>query len=138
MHVLVPMDDSPPSRAALEYALAEHPDADITVLHVVETSQSMSYGEVGDIAGIVTAAQSQLQSPQVITRAEQLAAEHDREVITETQQGAVAHTITTYASTHDVDQIIMGSHGRQGISRLLIGSVAERTVRRAPVPVTVV
>jgi nucleotide-binding universal stress UspA family protein len=39
---------------------------------------------------------------------------------------------------HDVDHVVMGSNGRRGVSRLVLGSVAERVVRGAPVPVTVV
>jgi nucleotide-binding universal stress UspA family protein len=42
------------------------------------------------------------------------------------------------AEDHDVDGIVMGSHGRSGISRVLLGSVAETAVRRAPCPVTIV
>lgn len=45
-HVLVPMDESEQSRAALEYALAKYPDASITVLHVIEPHDFRTYGGV--------------------------------------------------------------------------------------------
>ena len=52
--------------------------------------------------------------------------------------GRPTRTIVEYADEHDIDQIVMGSHGRSGMSRILLGSVAEIVVRRATVPVTVV
>jgi len=52
--------------------------------------------------------------------------------------GRPTKVIVEYADDHDIDQIVMGSHGRSGMSRILLGSVAEIVVRRASVPVTVV
>ena len=46
--------------------------------------------------------------------------------------------ICDYAVKHDVDLIVIGTHGRTGVSRLLIGSVAEKVVRHASCPVLVV
>jgi nucleotide-binding universal stress UspA family protein len=46
--------------------------------------------------------------------------------------------IVTYADENDVDHVVLGSHGRKGLTRVLLGSVAEAVVRRSPVPVTVV
>ena len=60
------------------------------------------------------------------------------EVEIDTVVGQVPSQIITYAEEHDFDHIIVGSHGREGVSRILLGSVAELVVRRAPVPVTVV
>ena len=56
----------------------------------------------------------------------------------ETVDGKPAREIVSYAEKGDVDHIVMGSRGRSGLSRLLLGSVAETVVRRAPTPVTVV
>ncbi len=52
--------------------------------------------------------------------------------------GRPTKVIVEYADEHDINQIVMGSHGRSGMSRILLGSVAEIVVRRASVPVTVV
>lgn len=52
--------------------------------------------------------------------------------------GEPAHTITRVADELDVDVIVVGSHGRSGISRLLLGSTSEHVVRSAPCPVLVV
>jgi nucleotide-binding universal stress UspA family protein len=52
--------------------------------------------------------------------------------------GDPANEIVAYAEETDVDHIVVGSHGRSGLSRVLLGSTAEKVVRRSPVPVTVV
>ena len=53
-------------------------------------------------------------------------------------EGAPAAEIVDYARTHGDDLIVMGTHGRSGVSRMLLGSVAERVVRTAPCPVLTV
>ena len=54
--------------------------------------------------------------------------------------GAPAQTVLEYLEDegNSIDQVVMGSHGRTGLSRVLMGSVAEKVTRRSPVPVTVV
>jgi nucleotide-binding universal stress UspA family protein len=63
---------------------------------------------------------------------------HGRALATETAVGSPTREILSYADRNDIDQIVIGSHGRSGVTRVLLGSVAEAVVRRAPVPVTVV
>jgi nucleotide-binding universal stress UspA family protein len=52
--------------------------------------------------------------------------------------GTVHRAIQEYADEHDVDLVVMGTHGRQGVERFLLGSVTERTVRTSDVPVLTV
>ena len=52
--------------------------------------------------------------------------------------GKVAETIVDYAEKHDVDLIVMATHGRSGVSRWALGSVAERVLRLSCVPVLMV
>jgi nucleotide-binding universal stress UspA family protein len=70
----------------------------------------------------------------------ELAADLDpgREVETAIEVGSPARTILAYVDDHDVDHVVMGSHGRSGVSRLVFGSVAEQVMRQSPVAVTVV
>jgi nucleotide-binding universal stress UspA family protein len=70
--------------------------------------------------------------------ARERAAEAGVEVATDIDTGRPARTIVDYAEEHDVDGIVMGSHGRDGVARVLLGSVAETVVRRSPIPVTIV
>jgi nucleotide-binding universal stress UspA family protein len=52
--------------------------------------------------------------------------------------GTVHRSIRSYVEENDIDLVVMGTHGRQGIERFLLGSVTERTVRTSPVPVLTV
>jgi len=52
--------------------------------------------------------------------------------------GRPAREITDELESGEYDHVVMGSHGRSGVSRILLGSVAETVLRRSPVPVTVV
>jgi nucleotide-binding universal stress UspA family protein len=51
--------------------------------------------------------------------------------------GRPAREIVDYADENDIDHVVMGSHGRSGVSRIVLGSVAENVVRKSSVPVTV-
>ena len=54
------------------------------------------------------------------------------------EEGEPASTIARIADEREIDLVVMGSHGRTGLRRALLGSVAERTVRLAEVPVLIV
>jgi len=59
-------------------------------------------------------------------------------VVAEVLDGHPAEELDVYAESHEVDLIIIGSHGRKGLDRLLIGSVADKVIRGAKVPVLVI
>jgi nucleotide-binding universal stress UspA family protein len=59
-------------------------------------------------------------------------------VVIASTSGDPAEEIVRYARTHDIDLIVVGTHGRTGLSRALLGSVAERVIRTAPCPVLAV
>lgn len=134
--VLVPMDDSPPSHAALEHVLSAYPEAELIVLHVIEASMMASYGEAIPAPEANGAALQ--RAGQLFSAVEQRVGDAGVALSTVTQRGTPARTIVRFAREHDVDHIVMGSHGRDGVKRLLFGSVAEQVARQAPVPVTVV
>lgn len=73
-----------------------------------------------------------------LTDLETVVQEAGLEYVSETRRGAAHRQIVKYADEHDVDLIVMGTHGRSGIDHALIGSVAERTVRSSNVPVLTV
>lgn len=128
--LLVPMDDSEPARAALKHALSIHPDDDITVLHVVDDLEA-GYG--GGPAGKVDEIE-----PEFFEDVRAVAEEYGRTVETTVVEGTSADRILEYARDEGVDQIVMGSEGRSGVSRMLLGSVAENVTRKARIPVTIV
>lgn len=138
-HVLVPFDGSPLAERALAHSLETHPEASITVLYVIDPIDSMVAVEAGGLPaadGWYETARERAET--VLAGASERAAARNIDVDTVTEVGRPARTIVTYADEHDVDQIIMGGHGRRGIERAILGSVAETVMRRARMPVTVV
>ena len=134
--VLVPVDGSDPADAALEYALEGFEDDGIIALYVkdpVDGASALGPDGTGDW---MDAAEGRAEA--VLDAAVERAADAGREIVTDTVVGRPARAIVDYAADNDVDEIVVGSHGRDGVARVLLGSVAETVVRRAPVPVTVV
>jgi nucleotide-binding universal stress UspA family protein len=135
--VLVAYDGTPLSEKALAHALEVYSDASITVLHVIDYIEE-SYSAKALIGDETLRERARDQSATLLAEAEAKAAEHDRAVTTASEVGKSADQIIEYAETHATDVIVIGSHGRSGLSRVLLGSVAETVMRRASVPVTVV
>lgn len=67
-----------------------------------------------------------------------LAADADVDLVTAVREGSPDDAILAYADGEDVDHVVTGTHGRTGVERRLPGSVTERVVRAADVPVTTV
>lgn len=137
--LLVPVDGSDPADAALEFALEEYPDADITILSVIDPTD-VGYGSIEAAPSTFEHLQESAEerTKAILDEAEARAADHGIEVTTETVIGMPSRAIVEWAENNDVDGIVIGSHGRKGVTRVLLGSVAETVVRRSPVPVTVV
>lgn len=138
--LLVPLDDSPQARRALEHALTVHTADDIVVFHVVDYSESLaSHERPGRGSRKEGWYQKALDdAEELFADAQEIADGYDVVLSTDTDAGKPAEAIVSYADEHGIDQIIMGSHGRTGASRILLGSVAEKVIRRSPLPTTVV
>lgn len=139
VNVLVAFDGSPLSERALTYAIETFPDASITSMYVINPIESVIDVEAGGLPvaeGWYENAKEEASS--IHTTAMNLTAEGNTELGTVTEVGKPARAILEYADAHDIDQIVMGSHGRSGIDRALLGSVAETVTRRARIPVTIV
>lgn len=135
--ILVPTDGSAGNERALEYAfdLARIHEATIRALYVVNLT---SYGGLpmeAALEGIDGTLREEGEN--VVGRVEALAPD-DVEVETVVLQGAPTRVIVEQTTRGDCDLVVMGTHGRDGIDRLLLGSVTERVVRNAPVPVLAV
>lgn len=134
--VLVPMDDSEMAEHALEYALEVHPDAEITVLHVVGEPSAMMGAAVGlALADDIEETAKEHARP-VLDRAREIAAEYDVEIETDVQLGHPVRTILNRAE--EVDTVVLGTHGGSLADRLFVGNVTTKVFHRSPVPVTVV
>lgn len=129
-HVLVAFDESPQATHALRHALATFPEADLTALHIVNPAE---YGHTSE--EIERARESAEDS---LAAAVDIGREHGTDIETVIDQGGTSKTIVEFVESNDIDHVVLGSHGRQGISRFLLGSVAETVARRAPVSVTII
>ena len=137
-NVLVPLDGSDRAEEALAYAYDEFSDTTVSLVHIINPARA-GYGAQAGLPSF-----SEEWYDEAEAAAEELFAEardaapESVTLETATEVGQPARTIVDYADDNDIDEIVIGSHGRQGISRVLLGSVAENVVRRADVPVTVV
>lgn len=141
-HVLVPIDGSEPSWDALDYAMEHFAGARITVIHVVDPTEGLHAGIEGGYYDPDAYDRAIERGEDLCDDAETRLA--DAGVLEETEfegvveSGRPARTIVDFIHDEDVDHVVMGSHGRSGVSRVLLGSVAEMITRRSPVPVTII
>ena len=133
--ILFPTDGSDGANEALAHALelAETHDATIHVLSVVDSTY------IGSAAAEATTIESlQERTEQVIDGTVDDVADHGATVVAERRIGDPYGEILDYADTAGVDLIVMGTHGRSGLDRFLLGSVTEKVVRTADPPVLTV
>ncbi|MDX1744934.1 MAG: universal stress protein [Halobacteriales archaeon] len=137
--VLVPFDGSPLSERALHYALQTHPEASITTMYVIDPIESVYAVEAGGLPVSESwDRDAQARAAEIQSTAAAMAAGYDAELETVTVAGKPARKILEHVDELDVDHIVMGSHGRGGLERVVLGSVAETVTRRASVPVTII
>ena len=136
--ILSPIDFSEFSIRAYRYALslAEHYRAKLVAQHVVELSRHPSLGFVAS-GGLYDEFRKALhesaeQELRNFVKQHTHGQIHPELVV---QQGAVADDILSFAQAQKADVIVMGTHGRRGFDRLVLGSVTDRVMRRAPCPV---
>ena len=139
--ILCPVDFSEFSTRAYRYALAlaEHYQARLVVQHVVELWQYPSLGFATSLELYEEFCQSLGDKCNEQLR-EFVKHNAHREIHPEllVQHGMAPDTILSFAQTQKVDVIVMGTHGRRGYDRLMLGSVTDRVMRRAPCPVLAV
>ena len=133
--ICCPIDFSETSRAALEEAaeLARRYDAEVALLHVFEppaatTDLMVTPPEVLD----QTAKELERKLELWKSEAERRGAKVVRALVV---TGAAATEVVRFAREGGYDLVVMGTHGRRGLRHLVLGSVAERVIRRSPCPV---
>ncbi|AQL42315.1 hypothetical protein BV210_06125 [Halorientalis sp. IM1011] len=125
--ILVPTDRSDPARRALAQAadLADRYDATVTVLHVVDTRELDSDDEVDE--------HTETARTELVAALDDLDIDPTPEAAV--RAGIPSETILDYADEVGIDLIVMGTHGRTGVRRYLLGSVTEKVVRLSDIPV---
>jgi universal stress protein A len=134
--ILVPHDFSDTSNAAVRYgiALAKNFGARLYVLHVGDQARLDLETEfpLGLEGAVEDAVRERLSK--IFTPAEQTELKPDFVL----RPGVPAQEIVEFAKDHEVDLIVMGTHGRGFVGHVVMGSVAEKIVRTAPCPVLTV
>jgi nucleotide-binding universal stress UspA family protein len=137
--ILVPSDFSECSDAAIRYGLelARRFDARLHLLHVVQDPATQPWAAEGFALPILEIVE-QWQKDARLRLAAAVPLPDAARVTCVATIAAPTDEIVRYASAHAVDLIVMGTHGRGGVSHLLLGSIAEKVIRRAPCPVLTV
>jgi nucleotide-binding universal stress UspA family protein len=135
--ILVPVDFSQSSRAALDYAaaLAEQTKARIEVLYVHEPASYLGSASLVTMPQVPGPAWDETRREIVRELEAFFGATRSQVRNVRIEPGNPGDVIPDVAKTADVDLIVMGTHGRSGLNRLLVGSVAESVMRKATVPV---
>jgi nucleotide-binding universal stress UspA family protein len=135
--ILVPTDGSEGMGGVISHAaaLAEVHDAAIHGLYVVDTGRFATLPVESSWEGLTEMLR---QEGEAALDDLEAAVPDDVEVVKSVEEGPPSEQIVKYAREAPCDVVVMGTHGRGGIDRLLLGSVAERVVRDSPVPVVTV
>ena len=136
--ILVPTDGSDCANAAVDHALsiARACDATVHAINVIDT-EIYPIGPGGQLP--VDVSEPLKQSGQaaveaVADRADSAGVTVDTALV----NGRPSDTIRTYATEHSIDLIVMGTHGRSGLDRMLLGSTTERVIRQSELPTVAV
>ncbi|WP_256300602.1 universal stress protein [Haloarchaeobius salinus] len=129
--ILVPTDGSECATAAVGYAedLARHYDAAVHVLHVVDSRTAENVPQQEERG---------LRAEAIVEEVTEEVEAADLEVEGAVRTGVPHRTILEYVEKNDIDLVVMGTHGRTGVERYLLGSVTEKVLRRSDVPVLTV
>jgi nucleotide-binding universal stress UspA family protein len=134
--ILVPTDGSESATEAARNAveLAEQFDATIHALYVIDIGAMWPDAYEGNVLNDLET-RGKMAVERVRERAEEAGVPVTHDVVT---GGHPHRVILDYVDENDIDCIVMGTHGRRGLDRYLLGSVTERVVRLSDVPVLTV
>jgi nucleotide-binding universal stress UspA family protein len=135
--ILFPTDFSEPAEYAWSYALtfAQEFGAEVHLLHVIAPpprlteAYAVSFDPARMVESLTAEATGSMDRQVEAAKARGLVFRRD------VREGVDYREIIDYASKHDIDLIVMATHGRTGLAHVLLGSVAEKVVRKAPCPV---
>ncbi|MDQ2052235.1 universal stress protein [Natronolimnohabitans sp. A-GB9] len=130
--ILVAIDGSDRSYDALALVLSKFPAGEVTAIYVSETSWRTGDGEESSEDET-----SERDADAILDEARERADEYGATIRTDVEHGDPSQTIAEYVTEREFDHLVVGRSGRSGWPRILLGSVAESLVHRAPVPVTV-
>lgn len=139
--ILAPTDFSATSNVALGHAkaLAGKFGATLHLIHILPDPHAQAWSI--EAAGIPVDEMQTRWAQEARERLAEMLTDEERQslhAVVETRVGHPFVEIIRYAKSHDVDLIVLGTHGRGAVEHMLLGSVAEKVVRKAPCPVLTV
>ena len=141
MKILLAIEDSKFSEAAAQMVIRQMraDGAEVCILHVAEPKWLVLDYELGQLGQIEAAREDALQQgKELLARVEPVVAAAGFRTTTALEEGDARFVIVDRAEQWQADAIVMGSHGRKGLGRLLLGSVAEHVARHAHCTVMIV
>jgi len=134
--ILIPTDGSEYTKAAVRMGLeiAKASEAEVTALYVVDQTSFINFPTDSTIISVYTLLEK--EGEEALEYVKQEAERLGVKVTPRIEEGSPSRKIVELSSEHDL--VVMGTLGRTGFSKLLLGSVAERVVRFAKCPVLVV
>ena len=141
--ILVAVDGSEASNKGLREALrlAKQQGAQLFIVHIVDEYPAYAMPDAGAHATVDLVSLLRKSGEQTIAKAKAAAEKQGlrpKMILRETIGGSAAAAIVREAKKQRADLIVLGTHGRRGVRRLVLGSDAEHVVREAPVPVLLV
>jgi nucleotide-binding universal stress UspA family protein len=142
--ILVPTDGSEAAATAVDHALDLAGEIDSAVHVVIAVPfEAVSTGAWGDVTGASAEAaaireRNRSEATRTVEAVAERARKADVDVETAVLDGRPGDVVLNYADEHDCDLVVMGTHGRTGVERYVLGSVTERVVRLADRPVLTV
>ena len=135
--IMLPTDFSDYSAVATPYAceIADQFGAELHLFHVLETQRSSTPAFGGGLALNPNVKESQAKAEKKLAKTLDAEWRESHTVIQAVSDGPTFLEIILYAKNNDIDLIILATHGRTGLAHTMIGSVAEKVVRKAPCPV---
>lgn len=136
--ILIPTDGSEPAATAIDHglAIAQKTGARIHAVNIVDVGDvaiSPNYTPPTEVIEHLES-EGEAATDRIATQAQ----ERELDAITEVREGFPASDLLDYADEHDIDLITMGTAGRTGLNRYLLGSTTERIIRHAEMPVLAV
>jgi nucleotide-binding universal stress UspA family protein len=142
--ILVPLDGSELSQCSLDHVRAIGKGCEVPEIVLLRVVEPLSANQVSSLAQIKGDLVSQLEAEhkaeatEYITNMAKTLSEEGLAARGEVLYGKAADKIVEYAENNNIDLIIMGSHGRSGITRWAMGSVADRVANHSVAPVLIV
>lgn len=139
--LLIPLDGSQLAEQALPVglAIARHNDAEVKLLRAVDRARLINHNSQANMIALAEqlVAWTEEEARHYFGQLSRAYAFEDVDVIFRTVEGEPASVIVDTAVADKIDLIVMSSHGRAGLGRWILGSVAQRVVRQAPCPVLI-